>query len=91
MPLNTPKLIADILTAQEKAHKAQFNVDGRQIFAQEMAIAIDAFVRSGDVQTSTSGTGIVTPGQAVVAGGYPGTTISPGSSTTIGAGVGKVL
>tara|TARA_R110000851_G_scaffold228510_1_gene381231 strand:- start:1725 stop:2000 length:276 start_codon:yes stop_codon:yes gene_type:complete len=91
MPLNKAKLISDIVRAQEKAHKAQFNVDGRSIFAKEMANAIDLFVKSGDVQTTTTGVGIVAPGQAVNAGGYPGATVAPGSSTTSGAGTGKVL
>jgi hypothetical protein len=68
MPLNKAKLIADIVVAQEKAHKAKFNVDGRSIFAQEMANAIDLFIKSGDVQTITTGIGVVAPGIAVVAG-----------------------
>jgi len=91
MPLNKAKLISDIVVAQEKAHKAKFNVDGRSIFAQEMANAIDLFVKSGDVQTTTTGVGVVAPGIAVNAGGYPGATVAPGTSTTSGAGTGKVL
>ena len=56
-----------------------------------MATAIDLFIKSGDVQTTTTGVGVVAPGIAVNAGGYPGATVAPGTSTTSGAGTGKVL
>tara|TARA_R110002051_G_scaffold248368_1_gene307915 strand:+ start:484 stop:759 length:276 start_codon:yes stop_codon:yes gene_type:complete len=91
MPLNKPKLIADIVTAQEKAHQAKFNTDGRAIFAQELATAIDFFIKSGDVQTTTTGLGIVAPGIATAGSQYAQVTISPGTSTTSGTGVGKVV
>jgi len=91
MPLNKQKLIADIITAQEKAHKAKFNVDGRAIFAREMAMAIDLFIKSGDVQTTTSGLGIVAPGIPTAGSQYAQVTVAPGTSTTTGTGVGKVV
>jgi|TARA_R110002073_G_scaffold3246_4_gene21929 hypothetical protein len=91
MPLNKQKLIADIIIAQEKAQKAKFNIDGRKIFARELAMAIDLFIKSGDVQTTTTGIGIVAPGIATAGSSYAHVTVSPGQSTTTGTGVGKVV
>jgi len=95
MPLNKAKLIADIVTAQEKAHQGKYTKDGIQIFAIEMAAAIDFFIKSGDVQTTTTGTGVVAPGIAVATAGssvaQTGASVGPGASTTVGTGVGKVV
>tara|TARA_R100001443_G_scaffold117230_1_gene140626 strand:- start:1769 stop:2131 length:363 start_codon:yes stop_codon:yes gene_type:complete len=62
MPLNKPKLTADIIIAMEKAQNKNNPRDGRLTFANELAKAIDAYVRSGEVQTMTQAAGTVNPG-----------------------------
>ena len=53
MPLNKSKLRADIFQAFEKSHKQRTKNDALSVLAQELMIAIDEFIRSGDVQTDT--------------------------------------
>ena len=95
MPLNKPKLIADIKIALDKSHQKKSPQDGRLTLAMELADAIDTYVRSGEVQTTTSGAGVVAPGILVTAAGsagaVAGATTVTGNSVTIGTGVGKVV
>ena len=94
MALVIPTLQGQIVNALKKAQKAPSTEAGNQILATELAKAIDAYIKSGDVNTTTTGVGIVAPGQLVVTAGSPsaqaGATTSPGTSTTTGAGIGKV-
>lgn len=95
MPLNKPKLIADIKMALDKSHQKKSPQEGRFTLALELAAAIDAYVRSGEVQTNTTGAGVVAPGILVVTAGsaaaQTGATTVTGTSVTIGTGVGKVV
>ena len=95
MPLNKPKLIADIKIAFDKSHKMKSPKEGLMTLSIELAAAIDAYVRSGEVQTNTTGAGVVAPGILVVTAGsaaaQTGATTVTGTSVTIGTGVGKVV
>ena len=62
MPLNKSKLRGDIFQAFEKCHKQRTSKDALAVLSQELMIAIDEFVRSGEVQTDTSAQGTVDPG-----------------------------
>ena len=91
MPLNKQKLIGDIKTALDKSQQRKNPQDGRMTLAMELGAAIDAFIKGGDVQTTTSGTGVVAPGIPTAGSPSAQVTVSVGSSTTVGTGVGKVL
>ena len=95
MPLNKPKLYAAIKVAFEKSHQRKNTKQGIETIAQELSNAIDTYIREADVQTTTTGTGVVAPGIVVNTFGssvaQTGTTTATGVSTTTGTGVGKVV
>ena len=95
MPLNKPKLYAAIKVAFEKSHQRKNTKQGIETIARELSNAIEVYIREADVQTNTSGTGVVAPGIAVTTFGsaftQTGTSVATGVSTTIGTGVGKVV
>tara|TARA_R100001594_G_scaffold149909_1_gene209146 strand:+ start:618 stop:905 length:288 start_codon:yes stop_codon:yes gene_type:complete len=95
MPLNKPKLISAIKTALEKSHARKNSKHGIETLANELGKAIDTYIREADVQTNTTGTGVVAPGIAVTTFGssvtQTGTTTVTGISSTTGKGVGKVV
>ena len=90
MALVLPTLQNQILSALKRAQKAKSTASGNQILAADLARAIDLYIKSGDVNTTTTGVGIVAPGIATAGSQYAQVTVSPGASTTTGTGVGKV-
>ena len=95
MPLDKIGLVRNIKAAlqrqgEKEGEEVRDQNDGMDQFANDMASAIDALVRSGDVNTAVT-TGVTTvnnAGQAVQVGPTgTGATITPGKGA--GAGVGK--
>ena len=84
MPLNKGKLRGDIFQAFEKSHKQRTKEDALSVLAQELMIAIDEFVRSGEVQTDTTAQGTVDPGilTSAVITPLPGTPPPPAGPAT---------
>tara|TARA_R100001510_G_C7617426_1_gene179199 strand:+ start:523 stop:873 length:351 start_codon:yes stop_codon:yes gene_type:complete len=87
MPLNKSKLRADIFQAFEKSHKQRTKNDALSVLAQELMIAIDEFIRSGDVQTDTQAQGTVDPG--ILTSGI--VTPPPGTPVVTGPPIGVAL
>tara|TARA_A100001515_G_scaffold145077_1_gene151800 strand:+ start:3091 stop:3294 length:204 start_codon:yes stop_codon:yes gene_type:complete len=57
MPLILPNLQRDIAKALNKSQKAKSPGEGERIFAQQLAIAIDKYIKSGTVNTAVATTG----------------------------------
>ena len=91
MPLVLPNLQRDIRKALKAAQGAKSAAEGERIFSQQLAIAIDKYIKMGIVQVNTD-TPLITilPGQRT----QWGTTITPGKpvpASTRGTGIGKVI
>jgi hypothetical protein len=83
-----------LLNAMKKAQTAKSGAAGNQILATELAKAIDAYIKSGDVNTqvATDVITVVAPGIPVATAGSAvaqvGATTTPGAGKGAGVGVG---
>jgi len=97
MPLDKIGLVRNIKAALQRqgekdGEEVRDQQDGMDQFANDVAAAIDQFVRSGDVNTAvnTAVTTINSAGQAVFTSPEgAGATISPGKGAGPGVGKGK--
>jgi len=101
MPLDKQGLMQDLKSAlqrqgEKEGEEVRDQAEGIDQFAQDVAAAVDRFVRSGDVKTAvaTAVTTINAAGQGVVTDPATGAgaTITPGKGAGpgIGKGLGKV-
>ncbi len=101
MPLDKNGLLQDLKAAlqrqgEKEGEEVRDQAEGIDQFAQDVAAAIDKFVRSGDVKTAvtTAVTTINAAGQGVMSDPVSGAgaTITPGKGAGpgIGKGLGKV-
>jgi hypothetical protein len=96
MPLDKNGLLQDLKAAlqrqgEKEGEEVRDQAEGIDQFAQDVAAAIDKFVRSGDVKTAvtTAVTTVNAAGQAVFTSPEgAGATISPGKGAGAGAGKG---
>ena len=97
MPLDKIGLVRNIKAAlqrqgEKEGEEVRDQNDGMDQFANDMASAIDQFVRSGDVNTAvtTAVSTVNQAGQGVQVGPTgTGATITPGQGSGAGAGKGK--